>query len=233
MLPCLLLAAASAQEEKPHGLPVLFQFSHPTHNVAVFRGADLKKAQLSGLLPARFGGLTLGLGGGAREGKAVGDDGDDSGAGEATYAPPPPPTTTAPPPPPTTTTPPPPPPTTTAYVAPVTVAPYTPAPVVYKPAPVVYRPAPLVYKPAPPVYHPAPAPVYKPYVEPEYAPGIPATYNYEYAVKDDYSKSDFNAKENRDGYLAQGQYQVALPDGRLQTVTWTVDGGAGYVPVVS
>merc|ERR1711881_142854 len=141
---------------------------------------------------------------GDREGRA--DDGGD-------YSPP------------TTTSPPPPPPTTEAYVAPTTVAPvYKPAPVVYKPAPVVYAPAP---KPAP-AY--APAVAYKPYVD-QYA-DTPAVYNWEYAVKDDYSSNDFGAKENRDGYLTSGKYYVSLPDGRLQTVTYTVDGGAGYVPVV-
>merc|ERR1712002_231141 len=31
-------------------LPVLFQFSQPTHNVAVFRGADLEKARAAGLI---------------------------------------------------------------------------------------------------------------------------------------------------------------------------------------
>ena len=104
-----------------------------------------------------------------------------------------------------------------------------PAPVVYKPAPapVVYKPAPapVVYKPAP-AYKAAPA-----YVEPAYA-DIPAVYTWEYAVKDDYSNNDFGAKESRDGYLTNGKYYVALPDGRLQTVTYTVDGGNGYVPVV-
>merc|ERR1739846_152341 len=164
----------------------------------------------------------------SRDGRS--DDGDDG----SNYAPP----TTAPPPPPTTTTPPPPPPTTEAYVAPTTVAPvYKPAPVVYRPAPVVYKPvptpAPVVYRPAPKiVYQPQPA-AYKPaaaYVDP-YA-DVPAVYNWEYAVKDDYSRNDFGAKENRDGYLTNGMYFVALPDGRLQTVTYTVDGGNGYVPVV-
>merc|ERR1712027_188651 len=108
---------------------VLFQFSHPTHNVAVFRGADLKKAIAAGVVKG-FGSLggdsdAASSGQENRDGRS--DDGEDGG----NYAAP----TTAAPPPPTTTTPPPPPPTTQAYVAPTTVAP------VYKPAPVVYRPA--------------------------------------------------------------------------------------------
>jgi len=69
------------------------------------------------------------------------------------------------------------------------------------------------------------------YVDP-YA-GEPAVYNYNYAVKDDYTYNDFGASENRDGYLTQGKYVVALPDGRVQTVTYSVDGGAGYVADVT
>merc|ERR1711881_559804 len=90
------------------------------------------------------------------------------------------------------------------------------APVVaYKPAPVVsYKPAPVV------TYQPKPAVAYQPYVD-------------HYAVKDDYTYNDFGASENRDGYLTSGKYVVALPDGRVQTVTYTVDGGAGYVADVT
>ena len=107
-----------------------------------------------------------------------------------------------------------------------------PRPAPYQPAPVtVYRPAPVVaYKPAPVAYKPAPAVAYKPYVD-QYA-DVPAVYTWEYAVQDDYSNNNFGAKEARDGYLTNGKYYVNLPDGRLQTVTYTVDGGNGYVPVV-
>lgn len=87
----------------------------------------------------------------------------------------------------------------------------------------------MVYKPAPVVYKPAPV-AYKPYVD-QYA-DVPAVYTWEYAVQDDYTNNNFGAKEARDGYLTNGKYYVNLPDGRLQTVTYTVDGGAGYVPVV-
>merc|ERR1719166_722439 len=65
----------------------------------------------------------------------------------------------------------------------------------------------------------APAPVYAP-VEPAYPDEAPV-YQYTYAVKDDYSFSNFNAHEERDGYNTAGAYQVALPDGRTQTVTYT------------
>merc|ERR1712083_633175 len=184
--------------------------------------------------------------------------GGDDDAYSAPTAPPPAPTTYAPPPPPTTyapaptTTPAPPPPTTAAAPAAPSYSPFTyrlisqpaykpapvyhPAPVVYKPAPVVYKPAPVVYKPAPApvVYKPAPAPAYKAapsYVEPTYI-DVDAKYDWEYAVKDDYTNNDFGHKESRNGALTNGKYYVALPDGRLQTVTYVVDGYAGYVPNV-
>merc|ERR1711963_673534 len=94
--------------------------------------------------------------------------------------------------------------------------------------------------PTAPVY--APAPAYAP-VEPTYPDEAPV-YQYTYAVKDDYSFSNFNAHEERDGYNTAGAYQVALPDGRTQTVTYTAtkdgyiadvkyDGEAkypGYIP---
>merc|ERR1712168_236129 len=96
---------------------------------------------------------------------------------------------------------------------------HKPAPV-YNPAP-VYHPAPVVHKPAP--YHPAPA-----YKEPSY--DGPAVYQYGYAVADDYSGANFAANENRDGYATQGEYRVALPDGRTQIVTYnTADAYSGNV----
>ena len=77
--------------------------------------------------------------------------------------------------------------------------------------------------PPPPAYKPAPAPAYK---EPSY-PAQP--YTYAYAVKDDYSGANFNAQESADGKVVTGSYQVALPDGRIQTVTYTADHYNGYV----
>jgi len=228
LIALVVISCVSADRD----LPVLYSLNQPNHNVAVYRGSDLVKAQAAGL----FGGLKISLGSG------------DSDSGASSY------TTPAPPPPPPTTTTTAAPTTTTAAPTPAPVV-YKPKPIVYKPAPVVYRPAPVVYKPAPPpvvykpapvvykpapapiVYKPAPAPVaYKPapaatYHEPEYAYGD-AVYTWEYAVKDDYTSNDFGHKESRDGAHADGKYYVALPDGRLQTVTYTVDGYGGYVPVV-
>ena len=86
-----------------------------------------------------------------------------------------------------------------------------------------YAPAPA-YAPAP-VY--APAPAYAP--APVYA-DVPPAYDYNYAVNDQYAGLDFAANENRNGYATNGQYRVALPDGRIQTVTYNVaDANSGYV----
>eukprot|EP00091_Calanus_sinicus_P000534 TRINITY_DN10460_c0_g1_i5.p1 TRINITY_DN10460_c0_g1~~TRINITY_DN10460_c0_g1_i5.p1 ORF type:complete len:117 (+),score=45.58 TRINITY_DN10460_c0_g1_i5:132-482(+) len=74
-----------------------------------------------------------------------------------------------------------------------------------------------------PAYHAAPAS----YDE-------PAAYQYQYAVNDDYSGSNFQANEGRDGYSTSGSYSVALPDGRTQTVNYNVaDAYSGYVADVT
>ncbi|XP_037791360.1 pro-resilin-like [Penaeus monodon] len=59
------------------------------------------------------------------------------------------------------------------------------------------------------------------------------TYEYNYAVKDDYSGNDFGHQEARDDYDTQGSYYVHLPDGRLQKVAYTVSGDSGFVAEVS
>jgi len=231
----------SQESQNKKGLPVLFQFSQPSHNVAVFRGAELKAAIAAGIVPG-FGSLNKAAASASdenREGRSDDDSDADAGADASTAAD----TDDA---------------TPVAAPSPApalkVVSSYRPAPVVYKPAPVIYKPAPVVYNPAPApvVYRPAPAPVvykpapapvvvkpapvvikqapavaYKPYVDPY--PAEEALYTYEYAVKDDYTSSDFAGKEARDGILTNGQYSVNLPDGRLQTVTYTVNGGEGYV----
>ena len=62
----------------------------------------------------------------------------------------------------------------------------------------------------------------------------PAHYNYEYAVLDDYHGTKFGHAEQRDGYNTQGEYHVLLPDGRLQTVNYHVDGEyGGYIADVN
>jgi len=61
----------------------------------------------------------------------------------------------------------------------------------------------------------------------------PANYEFQYGVKDDYSGNDFGQQESRDGDYTQGSYYVLLPDGRLQKVTYSVNGDSGYVAEVS
>merc|ERR1739838_635996 len=78
-------------------------------------------------------------------------------------------------------------------------------------------PAQIPYGPPPPAYGP-PAP-YK-------EEGMP--YNYAYAVRDDYHGVDFGANEESDGALVLGSYNVVLPDGRKQIVTYTSDHYKGY-----
>ncbi|XP_037801869.1 pro-resilin-like isoform X1 [Penaeus monodon] len=60
-----------------------------------------------------------------------------------------------------------------------------------------------------------------------------AKYNFNWAVSDDSSSNEFGHQEARDGDDTQGSYYVQLPDGRLQTVKYFVDGDSGYVAEVS
>merc|ERR1711879_336924 len=67
------------------------------------------------------------------------------------------------------------------------------------------------------------------YAPVETYPDEPPVYTYTYGVADDYSQNNYGQTESRDGYNTQGEYYVNLPDGRLQKVTSTVSGDAGYV----
>ena len=70
------------------------------------------------------------------------------------------------------------------------------------------------------------------YAQPAY-PDEPPKYTYSYAVKDDYTNNNFGQDESRDGYATSGSYYVSLPDGRLQKVTYSVNGDGGYVAEVT
>merc|ERR1712025_680321 len=87
-----------------------------------------------------------------------------------------------------------------------------------------------------PAYAPAPVVAYKPApaYKAEVYPDEVSPYTDTYAVADDYSKANFQAEESSDGAgSAQGSYRVALPDGRIQTVTYTANGYDGYVADVT
>merc|ERR1712025_1031424 len=62
--------------------------------------------------------------------------------------------------------------------------------------------------------------------------GPPGPYRYGYAVQDDIG-NDFNKQETSDGGTVQGQYSVLLPDGRIQTVTYSVAPNTGFVAEVT
>nr|XP_040579902.1 cuticle protein 19-like [Lepeophtheirus salmonis] len=54
-------------------------------------------------------------------------------------------------------------------------------------------------------------------------------YSYQYGIKDDYSGVKLRAEESSDAKVVKGSYEVALPDSRIQKVTYTVDGDSGFV----
>jgi len=96
-----------------------------------------------------------------------------------------------------------------ALIAAASAAPQYAAPAFVAPAP-AYGPAPIAVA----------APVY---------PDVAPAYDYSYGVADSLSGANFGATENRNGYATQGQYHVNLPDGRLQTVTYSSDPSTGYI----
>ena len=116
---------------------------------------------------------------------------------------------------------------------------YKPVPTsAYKPTP-AYRPVPTTaYKPAPtPAYKPAPTPAYKP--APVSYKEHPTSdkhvkYGFQYGVANDYSGLNYAHNEVRDGHATNGGYSVLLPDGRTQTVTYSVgDAYSGFVADVT
>ncbi|XP_042885418.1 pro-resilin-like isoform X2 [Penaeus japonicus] len=60
-----------------------------------------------------------------------------------------------------------------------------------------------------------------------------AKYDFDWAVRHEDSGNNFGHQEARDGDDTQGSYYVHLPDGRLQTVKYFVDGDSGYVAEVN
>merc|ERR1712112_700881 len=62
----------------------------------------------------------------------------------------------------------------------------------------------------------------------------PKPYSFQYGVDDSESKTSFQASESQDAKgSVGGTYTVALPDGRIQTVKYSVDPVLGYVAEVA
>ena len=79
----------------------------------------------------------------------------------------------------------------------------------------------------PPAYGP-PVAVYKEEKLP------PQPFAYEYGVADDYSKANFKKTETQDAAgVVTGSFVIALPDGRIQTTTYTADHVNGFVADVT
>ncbi|KAJ8950638.1 hypothetical protein NQ318_010837 [Aromia moschata] len=58
--------------------------------------------------------------------------------------------------------------------------------------------------------------------------GEPKSYEFGYQVKDDYTGTNYNRRESSDGNQVRGEYRVALPDGRIQIVTYWADWQTGF-----
>ncbi|XP_045131254.1 pro-resilin-like [Portunus trituberculatus] len=63
--------------------------------------------------------------------------------------------------------------------------------------------------------------------------GDVARYEFGYEVNAPDYGNDFAHAERREGDDTSGQYRVLLPDGRIQVVSYTVNGDSGYVAEVS
>ena len=61
----------------------------------------------------------------------------------------------------------------------------------------------------------------------------PSPYAFDYAVSNVETGAEFAANENSDGTQTTGFYTVALPDGRIQTIKYTVDENGGFNAEVS
>merc|ERR1711881_326400 len=63
---------------------------------------------------------------------------------------------------------------------------------------------------------------------------VPEPYTYSYGVADAETNSNFNKAETADANgVVGGSYSISLPDGRIQTVTYTADEVNGFVADVS
>merc|ERR550534_2838260 len=74
----------------------------------------------------------------------------------------------------------------------------------------------------PPVYHAEPVQPVHHFVDP-YATHEQTDYEFVYSVKAPYHGDDHSHQETKTGDTTAGQYRVALPDGRIQIVTYRAD----------
>merc|ERR1712038_911312 len=61
------------------------------------------------------------------------------------------------------------------------------------------------------------------------APYNAPSYAFKYTVEDGPYGPVFSHGEERENYNTKGEYQVTLPDGRVKTVTYTVEGPSGFI----
>ncbi|XP_042886905.1 cuticle protein 7-like [Penaeus japonicus] len=81
---------------------------------------------------------------------------------------------------------------------------------------------------SPPIYAPI-APSYPaPHAPTPYKEEPPKPYQFDYGVRDDYSGASYGHNEVSDGNAVTGSYTVALPDGRIQKVTYVADHHNGF-----
>ena len=80
-------------------------------------------------------------------------------------------------------------------------------------------------------HHPPPVATYTSYGSS--SNGRAAGYNYAYSVDGGSYGPAFHKQEESNGEETEGEYSVRLPDGRLQTVKYTVRGKEGYRARVS
>ncbi|XP_055855747.1 uncharacterized protein LOC129918991 [Episyrphus balteatus] len=59
-----------------------------------------------------------------------------------------------------------------------------------------------------------------------HVPGNP--YEFDYAVKDAATANDYSHKASSNGDVVEGEYRVALPNGRTQVVRYTADWKTGF-----
>ncbi|KAL1451845.1 hypothetical protein WDU94_006181 [Cyamophila willieti] len=62
----------------------------------------------------------------------------------------------------------------------------------------------------------------------------PSPYQFEYKVEDQPNTLYFGANESgNEAGRVEGKYYVLLPDGRVMTVNYYVDGESGFVPTIT